>query len=50
MSIDDVECPFCWDTGVVTVMEPAPTDDDVEPIAVIRPCPEGCMAPDEVPF
>lgn len=42
MNADD-PCPFCWGTGWVTVMEPPGTP-------VTRPCPEGCLAPEEVPF
>ena len=47
MSTGDVECPFCWDTGVVTVME---RDRNGDEHAITRPCPEGCLVPDEVPF
>ena len=40
-------CPFCWGTGYITVMETGAEGDGVP---VNRPCPEGCLAPDEVPF
>lgn len=50
-------CPFCWGTGVITIMEPtivfpegSPAGYTLGDVAVPRPCPEGCMAPDEVPF
>lgn len=41
------DCPFCWGTGWITVMEPGGTYDS-RPVK--RPCPEGCLAPEEVPF
>lgn len=41
------ECPFCWDTGWITVMEIGREGEGVERR---RPCPEGCLAPGEVPF
>lgn len=47
MSIDDVECPFCWDSGWVMFEE---MDENAETHAVPRPCPEGCLTPDEVPY
>ena len=47
MTIDEVECPFCWDTGTVMFQE---MDQDGNTYPVPRPCPEGCLTPDEVPY
>ena len=41
------ECPFCWDTGVVLFTE---MDHHGDSHQIPRPCPEGCLAPGEVPF
>ena len=47
MRPEDADCPFCWDTGVCMFQE---MDQDGNTYTVPRPCPEGCLAPDEVPF
>lgn len=39
MSIDDLECPFCWGLGWITVME---IGREGEGLPVKRRCPEEC--------
>ena len=45
MSADD--CDLCWGTGYVPEIE---LDNDGNEYGVDRPCPNGCLAPGEVPF
>ena len=48
MKLEDDACPFCWGTGYITVVEPTADDGIGKPVT--RRCPEGCVAPGEVPF
>lgn len=47
VDINAYDCSLCWDTGRITVNQ---TGGEGEGVPVERPCPEGCLAPGEVPF
>lgn len=41
------DCDLCGDTGYITVLEPVRYGEYRE---ALMDCPNGCVAPDEVPF